>query len=364
MKNLVFESSEYLSLLIPTTILFIFIVAAWLLKLWKRPAPSFGSKYPVVGTTILWFSVILMTTLTIIALARPKSEENLVLQKGSVDVIVALDKSLSMRANDIQPTRLDIAKRELEQLITKNILKPGDRIAFFRFGILAHATNPPTNDFDAFYRSLHATSFCPPLDETHWGTDIRIVLEQIYEILGEWEKHESWWDKRAKLNRTSPRIVFLAGDGNNDLEAESDSILNNAITELKKQNIKIYSIGVGTRTGVSWISLLGRRQDDDCEIVIDSIPPFYIKDWENETTRLERQTFAQLSQQTGGELFTIETENASALSFLESNVEKNRPSTYVLQEREGDNQLWWFIVLAALCIAAITILVYPFQKDS
>lgn len=364
MKKPEFVNPEYLSFLIPVAGLAVFILIAWMIRLWKRPPPSFGSQYPVIGTMILWFAVSLITALTVIALSRPESEKNLVLQKGSIDVIVALDKSISMRANDIQPTRLEITKRELEQLITKNILQPGDRVAFFRFGILAHATNPPTTDFDAFSRSISSTSFCPIMDETHWGTDIGLVLEYVHEVLGEWEKHESWWDKRINLNRIPPRIVFLIGDGNNDFEAESDSILQNAVGELKKQKIKIYSVGIGTRTGVPWISLLGRRQDDDCEIHIDSVPPFYTKGWENETTRLETSVFAQLSQQTGGKPFTIETESASALPFLENAVEENRPKTYVLQEHREESQLWWFIILCALSIVALTILLYPFQKNS
>ncbi|MES1209650.1 MAG: VWA domain-containing protein, partial [Pseudomonadota bacterium] len=98
--------------------------------------------------------VVLGLGLTALALARPQAggRARLAKQRG-LDLVVALDFSRSMLAKDVYPSRLERAKRELEQLLDT---RGGDRV-----GVVAFAgeslTYPPTTDYAAvklFWRDL------------------------------------------------------------------------------------------------------------------------------------------------------------------------------------------------------------------
>ena len=65
-------------------------------------------------------------------------------QKG-IDIIVALDCSKSMLATDIEPSRLDRAKREVYDLLT---MLQGDRVGLVAFAGFAEVVVPPTHDKD------------------------------------------------------------------------------------------------------------------------------------------------------------------------------------------------------------------------
>ena len=74
-------------------------------------------------------------------------------QKG-VDLIVAVDLSRSMLATDIQPTRLDRAKREIYDLLA--MLK-GDRMGLVAFAGTAFLQCPLTLDYEAFQHFFEFT---------------------------------------------------------------------------------------------------------------------------------------------------------------------------------------------------------------
>ena len=115
-------------------------------------------------------------------------------QKG-VDIIVALDLSRSMLATDIQPTRLDRAKREIYDLLA--MLK-GDRMGLVAFAGTAFLQCPLTLDYDAFNIFLNSLT---PDSMPVGGTDISGAITTSLSAFD--------------LKTTSQKAVILITDGEN-----------------------------------------------------------------------------------------------------------------------------------------------------
>src|SRR5690554_3254856 len=94
------------------------------------------------------FTIILIAiALLIVALARPQSGAKLEkVQREGVEIIIALDVSNSMMAEDIQPNRLDRAKRAISRLMDR---LNDDKIGLIVFAGDAYVQLPITNDYNS-----------------------------------------------------------------------------------------------------------------------------------------------------------------------------------------------------------------------
>ena len=87
---------------------------------------------------------LIVLMLIVVALSRPVQEE--VLQEASIeakDIIIALDVSYSMMADDIQPTRYAYAKKAIAALLEAN---PGNNVMLIAFTTNPLLLSPPTTD--------------------------------------------------------------------------------------------------------------------------------------------------------------------------------------------------------------------------
>jgi Ca-activated chloride channel family protein len=170
--------------------------------------------------------------LGVVALARPEyGSRTRLLRKRGVDVVVALDFSKSMLAQDVRPSRIERAKAELTRFISE---LGGDRI-----GIVAFAGDtmefPMTIDYSAatlFFREL------TPNDMPVGGTAIGRALTAAKRLLerGD-EEHTAPENKRAK-------VVVLLTDGE---DHEGDPV--KAAEELKAIDAKVFVVAIGSRSG-------------------------------------------------------------------------------------------------------------------
>lgn len=220
--------------------------------------------------------------LVAVALARPQAggRAKLTRQRG-MDLVVALDFSKSMLAKDVYPSRLERAKRELERLM--------DRLAGDRIGLVAFAgetlTYPPTTDYAAvklFWRDLS------PWDMPVGGTAIGRALRAGTEIL---KRLRTASGDAAAAAGLAPRsqVLLLLTDGE---DTESEPL--EAAEEASKLGIKVFTIGIGSRSGE-----LIPQFDDKGEVT------GYVKDAEGKyvTSRLGEETLLRIAQKTGGEYF-------------------------------------------------------------
>ena len=101
---------------------------------------QFSSFYWSLKNIIFIIAVFLL----VIALARPRwNKEVQIVKKEGIDILVAIDVSKSMDAEDIQPSRIERAKDQISLFIDQ--LK-GDRIAIVAFAGMSFVQCPLTND--------------------------------------------------------------------------------------------------------------------------------------------------------------------------------------------------------------------------
>jgi len=159
-----------------------------------------------------------------VALARPQVgfrwEEA---HRRGIDILMAVDTSKSMMANDVQPSRLERARLGILDFVSK---LEGDRVGLIPFAGTAFLMCPLTLDYDAFRQSLNAldTTLMP-----RGGTDIASAIREA----------EAAFDKDA-----NHRMLVLITDGE-DLEGEALA----AASAAAKRGMIIHTIGVGTPAG-------------------------------------------------------------------------------------------------------------------
>ena len=255
----------------------------------KRATEMFG-RSATVESLIVGRGRLLRTTraalllggiaLLIIAFAGPQyGSRTRVLHKRGIDVVIALDFSKSMLAQDVHPSRIKRAKAELARLLNE---LDGDRVGLVAFAGDAMAF-PMTVDYSAvrlFLRDLG------PMDMPVGGTAIGKALIASMRLI------ESSNERRGEeaSPATRSRVVILLTDGE---DHEGDPLA--AARELSAAGIKVYAVGIGSGSGEPIPSytadgtLTGHMKDSDGRVVMTSLSA------ENE------ETLKEIASITGGE---------------------------------------------------------------
>ena len=172
--------------------------------------------------TILWLAAI---SLACLAFARPQWGFHWrEVKRRGLDIMVVLDTSKSMLAEDIKPNRFQQAKWGIRDLVGK--LK-GDRIGLVTFAGGSFLECPLTIDYAAFLMTL---------DDAYIGIIPRggtAIAQALRTTMDSFEK-----------SGEADRAIVLITDGE---DHEGDPL--KLIDELKKMNIRIYAVGVGSPDG-------------------------------------------------------------------------------------------------------------------
>ncbi len=168
----------------------------------------------------------LLFTFLTVALANPQLGTHLeMVKRKGVDVVIALDVSKSMLANDIAPSRLDKAKKEIRDLM--NIMR-GDRIGIVCFSGDAFVQVPLTVDYAAVEMYLDAVS--PGIiakQGTAIGKAVKLSMDSFTE---EGDKY---------------RVIILMTDGEDHAAKET----GDRVEEAANRKIKIFCVGFGSPDG-------------------------------------------------------------------------------------------------------------------
>jgi len=174
-----------------------------------------------VKYTILVLAILLVVT----AQARPQwgFSWQEVKRKG-IDIIIVLDTSNSMLAEDVLPNRLERSKLAIKDLVKKI---RGDRIGLVVFSGNAFLQCPLTVDYDGFFLALD-------------DVDVDIIPVGGTSISRAIKTASNSFEKESK----GEKIVILITDGE-DLEGG----VENAIDTAKRSGIKIFCAGIGSTEG-------------------------------------------------------------------------------------------------------------------
>lgn len=376
MGSIRFREELFLSLLYPFGILFCIWLISVLFKFWNRPEMTYGSRYPLVGKIRFWGAAILAGIFMVLALANPYiAKEGVSFSRGNADVIIVIDRSISMRADDIKESRLEIAKREA--LNIESLLNDGDKVALFIFGKESHRKIYLTERHPVVFERISRISFPSPGnlkgDGLIWDSDFGSMLENIYYSLDRQDSGDREYLKKGFIpSKKSNRIVILFTDGEDqlkndrsvgaqDVQARIEYMkrLNKALKEFERRGIKIYPVGIGTRKGVSWPSLLkGYKEKDDFSEGL-------LMDWKGKISRLDRENLSFLAKSTGVDVnenvWTVENSSTSVRSYLRNIIDSNRSVVPQFGTGDEESQLWQYFLLIAVAIIIIGIVTYPYD---
>lgn len=217
-------------------------------------------------------------------------------EKKGVDIVIAVDTSRSMLADDVKPNRLEMAKREIEDLL--NVLE-GDRIGLVVFAGTAFPYCPLTSDYGAFRLFLHdVNTNIIPLGGT-------ALSEAIKKGIAAFES-----------NSKNHKAIILITDG----ESHDDDPLK-AAAAAKEQGIVIYTVGVGKKDG-SYIRIKDERGQERL-----------LKDRQGQVvkSRLDEITLNKIALETGG-LYTPAYDTRWGLEKIyRDSIAKMEDSTYKTQ---------------------------------
>ncbi|MCF7807773.1 MAG: VWA domain-containing protein [Candidatus Marinimicrobia bacterium] len=255
--------------------------------------------------------------LVLIGVFGPKfSDELTEVKRQGVDVVVLLDVSNSMRAQDIKPDRLEKARFELRRLL-KSLR--GDRIALVVFAGQAHLQTPLTLDYSAFEMFLDIS------DESLIGVQGTSFSDAISIGMDAFDPKD-----------TQHRAMIIISDGE-DHEGNLEAVLSQA----REENIIIHTAGVGTFSGTP-IPIV----DDRGEVT------GYRKTATGETvtTRLYAATLQEISEETGGRFVHLNTASASLdeiygdiLGMEQKELSRHEYTNY-------KEQYHWFIWIALILL--------------
>lgn len=271
----------------------------------------------------MWL-VAVATLLIILALARPLYgfTERAYSRRG-VDIMVAIDTSRSMLAEDVRPNRLARAKLAALDLMR---LAQGDRLALIAFAGTAFLQSPLTIDWGAFQENVNAldTDIIP-----QQGTALAKVIETAL------DSFETEGDNFKAL------VIFTDGE-----DHETGAL--QAARQAASKGIRIYTVGVGTPEGDQL-----REQNARGETT-------FIKDDQGQpvTSKLNDSVLRQIAQATDGEYLPLKGADPMRLLY-ENRISLLPQSEYGARlGRQYHERFQWLLGLALLLLAVEMLLPY------
>ena len=187
--------------------------------------PEHIKKSGRMKNLIFIFSRIIIMMLIIMALARPRFVDTVQETKTEIiDILLVIDQSGSMLAQDFKPNRLEAAKDVAKAFIKD---REGDRLGLIVFAGESYIQCPLTRDMDVL---LAFTDQIEIIDKEHDGTAIGMAIANAI--------------NRLRDSKAESKTIILLSDGSNN-QGELDPVT--AADLAAKFGIKIYTVAAGTR---------------------------------------------------------------------------------------------------------------------
>lgn len=320
-----FAHPEYLTYLFAVPALAAVIWFAWYLR--RQRLQRYGERRSVArmipgrSRVKYWLRAslfLLAFAVLIVAYANPKIgtkfEE---VTRSGIDLIVAVDVSSSMRAEDIQPNRISAAKKELQNLV--NNLK-GDRIGIIVFAGDGYTQLPLTSDYNAALMLTDViTTGSAPTPGTAIGAAIDLARESFKKEEGKY------------------KAMVVITDGENH---EDDPV--GAAKEAAAEGIVIHTIGMGSLEGApipegsdDTRSSQGFKKDADGQLVL---------------SRLDAETLREIARVTGGS-FTQALSGRDNLATVFEQIERMEKKEFgTKQFTDYEDRFQYLLALALLLL--------------
>jgi len=277
-----------------------------ILNLGKRKNFIYISIYPII------------LTLIIIGLARPRLIENLKTKSVEVvDILLVLDISSSMLADDFSPNRLEVVKKTANNFIQNRL---EDRIGILVFAGESFIQCPLTIDKKVLQSLTKEISIA---SKEYDGTAIGMAIANA--------------TNRLRNSEVKNKIIILLSDGSNN-QGEIDPLTAAEIAS--NFNIKIYTIGAGTNQSFTRIPGRGMIKNE-----------------------IDEETLKTIADKTGGKYFRAIDENELELIYNEIN-ELERSEIDIKIYTKYEELFGWFLIPALILGFLFEFLKLSFFKNS
>ncbi|MFK5937048.1 MAG: VWA domain-containing protein [Sulfurimonas sp.] len=224
----------------------------------------------------------------ILALARPVLDNSYTDKKfDAQDYIIALDASFSMQADDLKPSRYEVAKSAIKHLLQEH---SKDRFSTFIFTSNALLISPPTTDTSISMIALNAIN---PKYILTKSTSLKALLQTI-----------------AKTSHKKKKLIIFTDGGD-------EHKVNTLVNLCKKNNIIVYGVAVASKRGAALKQNGELIKDQYSAIVISRINPL-LKD---------------LAYISGGKYYAITSQDISLVNQLSSDISKDITEKKTIQVR-------------------------------
>ena len=239
------------------------------------------------------------------------------------DLILILDRSVSMRARDVRPSRAERALTEIENFLRR---KPE---AIDRVGLVGFAGTPLvlsylTSDVDSILFYLDWIRDDPAV---LYGTDIGAALTSALEVV-------------RKDKQTTRKLLLIISDGE-----DQGSTLEQALTAVRTKRLRVHTIGIGSaQQSVIPVSFPGERES-------------LLKDegGRTMTTRFNESSLRAVAAATGGQYIRSATGSELRAAFEEI-ANANRVQTGWRTTTEYRDVYVYLLAAAGIAAAALVAL--------
>ena len=260
-------------------------------------------------------------TLLIISLLGPnfgiKEEKVEVVGK---DIMIAVDLSESMNANDIQPSRIEKVKFEIKKIVDEF---SGDRIGIIMFSGEAFVQCPLTYDKNAlnlFVETLNTGLV--PNSGTDFGPPLELGLSKLQ-------------DENSGDNDFKSKIIILFSDGE-DFGEDTDQ----SIEKIKENSLKLFRVGIGTDEGTKILDDFGNfKKDNEGNDVI---------------TKLNSSSLRETADKTGGKYYEI-SKNKNEINQMITEIKNIKGDVIDQQTSNISENKYFYFLLSALVLVAIVL---------
>ncbi len=268
----------------------------------------------------------------IIALAGPKvGTEVREVTREQLDLIVALDLSLSMKAEDVRPSRLEKSRFEIGRMIDH---MQNDRVGLIVFTGHAMLHCPLTTDYAAFRMFL---DIAEPDIMPSTTTDFRPMFREAVSAF------ESSGNSESNRGSDPARVLVIFSDGEDHFDRYSEPY-----QELLDMNVHVFTVGVGTEDGAripvphpETGEFLDYHRDRQGQVV---------------TTFLEPERLREMADMSGGQYYQISRTAHNIEDFVRQLQQLDR-STFATEEvTEYRNRYGIPAVFGAICLIAMLLI--------
>ncbi len=280
------------------------------------PLPAMRTMRSRLFRTVPFWGRVLALLLLTLALARPqKATRGEVPPAEGIDIILAMDTSYSMAAEDFQPDRLEAAKQAAEEFVKG---RRNDRIGVLVFGGVAMLTCPLTLDYQSVLDTIKSTYI------NMTGADGTAIGDAIVTAVN-----------HLKDSKAKSKVIILLTDGRSNTGLVTDLAM--AAKTAAAYGIKIYAIGTA-RKGRAQISTGDPMQ-----------PVIYTDD------DLDESALREIADYTGGQFYRAQ--NNAELRDIYSRIDSMERTKFDSKSyTQYSDKYLYFLAPALLLLALLFVL--------